>query len=53
MPKSTGRTPVTVQAKALRLELLYVKADLERELEMFVLDCSDCGRTLHWVATAR
>jgi hypothetical protein len=27
----------------LRLELLNVKADLERELEDFVLSCSRCG----------
>jgi hypothetical protein len=27
----------------LRLELLQVKADLERELEDFVLDCTKCG----------
>jgi len=26
----------------LRLELLKVKADLERELGQLVLDCSDC-----------
>jgi hypothetical protein len=42
--------PVTVQAKMLRLELLTVKGDLERELQTFVLDCSDCGRTVHWIA---
>jgi hypothetical protein len=38
-----GDHPVTVHAKMLRLELLKVKADLERELEDFVLDCSRCG----------
>jgi hypothetical protein len=27
-----------------------VKADLERELGRLVLDCSACGRTVHWVA---
>jgi hypothetical protein len=31
-----GDHPVTVHAKMLRLELLKVKADLERELEDFV-----------------
>jgi hypothetical protein len=41
--------PVTVHAKMLRLELLHVKADLERELGALVLHCSDCGRTAHWV----
>jgi len=35
--------PVTVTAKMLRLELLQVKADLERELATWVLDCKDCG----------
>jgi hypothetical protein len=45
-----GSHPVTVQAKMLRLELLNVKADLERELGTLVLDCSECGNTVHWVA---
>jgi hypothetical protein len=45
-----GSNPVTVQAKMLRLELLRVKADLERELAKLVLECSDCGRTVRWVA---
>jgi hypothetical protein len=31
--------------KMLRLELLKVKADLERELEHFSLNCSKCGST--------
>jgi hypothetical protein len=44
-----GSHPVTVHAKMLRLELLQVKADLERELGTFVLDCSACGREAHWV----
>ena len=34
----------------LRLELLKVKADLERELEDFVLNCSKCGLDVHWVS---
>lgn len=34
----------------LRQELLEVKADLEQELGRLVLDCSTCGRTVHWVA---
>jgi hypothetical protein len=34
----------------LRLELLKVTASLERCLEEFVLDCSDCGQTAHWVS---
>jgi hypothetical protein len=34
----------------LRLELLKVKAKLERNLGALVLDCSDCGRLVHWVA---
>jgi hypothetical protein len=45
-----GSHPVTVHAKMLRLELLKVKADLERNLGQLVLDCSDCGRTVHWMA---
>lgn len=30
--------------------LLKVKADLERELEDFVLNCSKCGLDVHWVS---
>jgi hypothetical protein len=45
-----GSHPVTVHAKMLRLELLHVNADLERELGTLVLHCPDCGRTVHWVA---
>ena len=45
-----GDHPVTVHAKMLRLELLKVKADLERELEDFVLNCSKCGLDVHWVS---
>jgi hypothetical protein len=33
----------------LDLELLQVKAELERNLGQLVLDCSDCGRTVHWI----
>lgn len=44
-----GSHPLTVHAKMLRLELLNVKADLERELAQLVLDCSRCGQTVHWV----
>ena len=40
---------VTVDAKQLRLELLKVKADLERELGTWVLDCKACGMDVHWV----
>jgi hypothetical protein len=42
--------PLTVQAKTLRLELFQVKADLERELGLLVLDCTACGQTVHHVA---
>jgi hypothetical protein len=39
-----GRSdPLVTHAKMLRLELLKVKADLERELEDFSLNCSKCG----------
>ena len=46
-----GRSdPLVTHAKMLRLELLKVKADLERELEDFVLDCRACGMDVHWVS---
>jgi hypothetical protein len=45
-----GDHPVTVDAKMLRLELLKVKADLERELEDFVPNCKKCGLDVHWVS---
>ena len=41
--------PVTVAAKQVRLELLRVKADLERELGTWVLDCKACSMEVHWV----
>jgi len=41
---------LVVHAKMLRLQLLKVKADLERELEDFVLNCSACGLDVHWVS---
>jgi hypothetical protein len=44
-----GDHPVTLQAKMLRLELLKVKADLERSLGDLVLHCSKCSLTVHWV----
>jgi hypothetical protein len=45
-----GRSdPLVTHAKMLRLELLKVKADLERELEDFVPNCSKCGLDVHWV----
>jgi len=34
----------------MRQKLIQVKADLERDLGRLVLDCSACGRTVHWVA---
>jgi hypothetical protein len=45
-----GSHPVTVYAKMLRLDLLNVKADLERELEDLVLSCRRSGLDVHWVA---
>jgi hypothetical protein len=44
-----GSHPVTLQAKMLRLELLNVKADLEREFGRLVLHCTACGQWVHWV----
>jgi hypothetical protein len=38
-----GNHPVAVHAKMLRLELLKVKANLERGLEDFSLNCPRCG----------
>ena len=35
---------------AVRLDLLKVKADLERELEDFSLNCTKCGLDVHWVS---
>jgi len=34
----------------LRLDLLKVKADLERELETWVPNCTRCGLDVHWVS---
>jgi hypothetical protein len=45
-----GSHAVALQAKILRLELLNVKADLERELGRLVLHCSACGQRVHWVS---
>jgi hypothetical protein len=42
--------PVTVHAMMLRLELLNVKADLERELGTWVPNCKKCGLDVHWIA---
>jgi hypothetical protein len=45
-----GRSdPLVVHAKMLRQELLNVKADLERELEDFSLNCTKCGLDVHWI----
>jgi hypothetical protein len=38
-----GDHQVTIYAKMLRLELLKVKADLDRELETWVPNCTKCG----------
>jgi hypothetical protein len=46
-----GRSDMlVVHAKMLRLELLKVKADLERELGTWSLNCRSCGGNVHWVA---
>src|SRR4249919_3777539 len=44
---------LVTHAKILLLELPKVKADLERELEDFVLNCSKCGLDVHWVSRSR
>ncbi|MGA9159256.1 MAG: hypothetical protein WB297_00095 [Actinomycetota bacterium] len=48
-----GSHALTVHAKMLRLELLSVKRDLERELGTLVLDRSKCGPTVHPVTGHR
>src|SRR5207342_2444000 len=46
-----GRSdPLITHAKMLRLELLKVKADLERPLEDFSLSGSTCGLDVHLVS---
>ncbi len=45
-----GSHPLTVKANMLRLHLLKVKADLERDLGLLVLDCTRCGSRVHYVA---
>jgi hypothetical protein len=44
-----GSDRVVVSTKVLRAELFSVKADLERELERVVLDCTACGKRVHYV----
>jgi hypothetical protein len=41
--------PMVVRAKLIRLELLQLKGDLERELGKLVLNCTACGQEVHWV----
>jgi hypothetical protein len=45
-----GSDPITVAAKTVRIELLAVKAELERQLGRLILHCRDCGRQVHWVS---
>ena len=40
---------IVVHARILRLELLKLKGDLERELAKLVLNCTTCGQEVHWV----
>jgi hypothetical protein len=48
-PREEPITGVTVHDKMLRLELLQVKADLERELQTWSLNGSNRGLDVHWV----
>ena len=50
--KETGLSgsPVVVRAKTLREELLQVKTHLERELQSRGLNCSACGKAVHYIA---
>lgn len=38
-----------VHIKEMRLELVTVKAELERELATVSLNCPDCARDVHWM----
>jgi hypothetical protein len=49
MAADFGGSDVVIRAKMLRLELLNVKADLERELGQLVVDCTSCARRVHWI----
>jgi hypothetical protein len=49
MAADVGDSDVVIRAKMLRLELLNVKADIERELGQLVLDCTSCGLRVHWI----
>lgn len=42
-----GDHPLTVHVKMVRQELLAVRADIERELENLVLNCTRCGLDVH------
>jgi hypothetical protein len=44
-----GSDRMVISTKMLRAELLSVKSDLERELERLVLDCTACGKRVHYV----
>jgi hypothetical protein len=44
-----GSDKIVVSTKMLHAELLSVKSDLERELEKVVLDCTVCGKRVHYV----
>jgi len=49
---AAGLPAIILAPKRLRLELLQVKAELERSLGEWVLNCTDCGREVHWVHVA-
>jgi hypothetical protein len=44
-----GSDRIPVGVKMLRAELLSIKSDLERELEVVVVDCVVCGVPAHYV----
>jgi hypothetical protein len=48
MPGSATPTP-SRSTQRCSTRAAHVKADLERGLGQLVLDCSSCGRTVHWV----
>jgi hypothetical protein len=47
---TADREEVILEAKRLRLVLLNVKTDLERELATWSPNCQECSLDVHWVA---
>jgi hypothetical protein len=41
--------PTMLAVKKMRVELLKIKGEIERELARWVEDCRRCNRRVHWV----